>query len=166
LARRQPDALIELGRVAGTYGVRGWIRVIPHSGSPDCLIECATWLIDGKPHVVEATRTHSGALLAKLAAVENPEAARKLKGRAVSVPRDALPEAGDGKIYWADLVGLQVVNEAGVLLGQVKSMFSHGAHDVMELSGERVRLLPWVDAVVKRVDLDGGRIDVEWGADW
>jgi ribosomal 30S subunit maturation factor RimM len=37
---------------------------------------------------------------------------------------------------------------------------------VMELAGDRVRLIPWVPTVVKDVDLEAKRIEVDWGADW
>jgi len=64
-------------------------------------------------------------------------------------------------------VGLEVVNSQGLVLGVVKGLFSNGAHDVMELSGDKPRLLPWVrDVVVKKVDLPERRIEVEWGSDW
>ena len=59
-----------------------------------------------------------------------------------------------------------MVNEQGEKLGVVKRMFTNGAQDVMELAGDRERLLPWVPTVVKNVDLRGRRIEVEWGADW
>ena len=90
-----------------------------------------------------------------------------LRGKAVSIPRDALPEPAQGTYYWADLAGLEVVTDQGLVLGVVKGMFSNGAHDVMELSGDKPRLLPWVQGVVvKKVDLPEKRIEVEWGADW
>jgi len=63
-------------------------------------------------------------------------------------------------------VGLEVVNEQGQVLGVVRRIFSNGAQDVMELVGDRTRLLPWVAAVVKEVDLPNRRVKVEWGADW
>ena len=56
-----------------------------------------------------------------------------------------------------------------MVLGKVQSLFSNGAHDVMVLegaAGESRRLLPWVPTVVRAVDLEGGRIEVVWGADW
>ena len=59
-----------------------------------------------------------------------------------------------------------MVNQQGEALGVVKRMFTNGAQDVMELAGDRERLLPWVPTVVKNVDLRGRRIEVEWGADW
>ncbi len=141
--------------------MRGWIKV--RVDEPGVLAAQKTWRLAGTDYAVQETREHSGALLAKLAGVETPELAKTLKGRAVEIPR---PEAGEGRYYWTDLVGLEVVNEQGVVLGVVKTMSSNGAHDVMEVAGERQRLLPFVPAYVKKVDLQARRIDVEWGADW
>ena len=153
-----------MGRVAAAYGVRGWLKV--ESGS-DALAACANWWIGGVERALEATRPHSGRLLAKLAGIENREQALALKGKAVAVPRAALPQPGEGRYYTADLVGVEVVNAQGLVLGVVKGMFSNGAHEVMQLSADkRERLLPFVPAVVKRVDLEGRRIEVDWGADW
>src|SRR5262245_3102277 len=116
---------------------------------------------------VEQTKPHSAWLLAKLDGIETREQAEALKGKEISAPRAALPEPAEGTYYWADLVGLEVVNAQGVVLGIVKRLFSSGAQDVMELAGESgQKLLPWVSAVVKQVDLEAGRIEVDWGADW
>ena len=154
--------MIEFGRVAGPYGVRGWVRVVVDE--PEMLAAQPVWWIGGDEYKVEETKVHSGTLLAKLGGIDTPELARKHKGKAVSIPR---PDAGDGRYYWDDLVGLEVVNSQGLVLGVVKGLFSNGAHDVMELSGDKPRLLPWVpDVVVKKVDLPERRIEVEWGADW
>ena len=152
-----------MGRVAGSYGVRGWIKVErPEEG----LADCGEWWIGGELYAVQETKAHSGTLLAKLAGVPNREVAMKLRGRAVAVSRAALPKLQAGHYYLADLVGLEVVNEQSEKLGVVKRMFTNGAQDVMELAGDRERLLPWVPTVVKNVDLQKRRIEVEWGADW
>lgn len=152
-----------MGRVAGAYGVRGWIRVqAPEAALP----ECRSWWIGGVEYDVEQVKPHSGTLLAKLAGIASPEAARKLKGSKVLVAREAMPEPGEGHYYLADLVGLEVVNGEGVVLGAVKRWLYNGAQDVMEVGGERTRLLPWTAEVVRDVDLHEKRIRVDWGADW
>lgn len=153
--------MIEFGRIAGSYGVHGWVKVVVDE--PDVLAAQRSWRLGGAEYAVEETRLHSGRLLAKLAGIESPERAAQLKGKAVVIPR---PDAGEGRYYWTDLIGLEVVNEQGLALGTVRRMFSNGAHDVMELEGDRMRLLPWVPAYVKRVDLQKKRIEVDWGADW
>lgn len=155
--------MLELGRVAGSYGVRGWIRV---ERPEQALARCGRWWIGGREYAVVETKAHSGALLARLAGIDSPEVARELKGATVAVERGALPDPGEGHYYLGDLVGLEVVNGQGVALGTVKKFFTNGAQDVMELAGDRTRLLPWVPTVVKQVDLAAGRIEVEWEADW
>ena len=59
-----------------------------------------------------------------------------------------------------------MVNGQGASLGVVTRTYSNGAHDVIEVVGDRTRLIPWVAAVIKEVDLPKRRVEVEWGADW
>ena len=152
-----------MGRVAGPYGVRGWIRV---EAPQDALPGCNRWWIGGTEYPVEETRPHSGTLLAKLAGLASREAALKLKGSKVFVRREALPEPEAGHYYLADLVGFGVVNERGEALGVVRGWMHNGAQDVMEVAGDRLRLIPWIASVVREVDLRNKRIQIEWGADW
>jgi 16S rRNA processing protein RimM len=165
LARRPPD-LIELGRVAGSYGVRGWVKVAPQKGVAEALVAATEWWLGEEACRVEQARVHSATVVAKLAGIETREQALSLKGRKIAVARSALPDADDGRYYLADLVGLEVVNAQGARLGVVRQWFTNGPQDVMELAGDRVRLIPWVPTVVKQVDLDAKRIEVEWEADW
>jgi 16S rRNA processing protein RimM len=152
-----------MGRVAGSYGVRGWIRV---DEPQEALAACGRWWIGGSEYPVEETKEHSGALLAKLGGLKSREAALRLKGSTVYVQREALPEPEAGHYYLADLVGLEVVNEQGVALGVVKRWTFNGAQDVMEVAGDRTRFIPWIAAVVRDVDLGNRQIRIEWGADW
>jgi 16S rRNA processing protein RimM len=155
-----------MGRIAGSYGVRGWVKVAPQAGVQESLAAATQWWLDAEPRRVEQARVHSATVIAKLEGIESREQALALKGRQVSVPRAALPEAGEGHYYLADLVGLEVVNTRGVALGVVRQWFTNGPQDLMEVAGDRSRLVPWVAAVVKAVDLEAGRIEVEWEADW
>jgi 16S rRNA processing protein RimM len=152
-----------MGRVAGSYGVRGWIRV---EEAQAALPECSRWSIGGKEYPVEQVKEHSGTLLAKLAGLESREAALKLKGSKVLVQRESLPEPEAGHYYLADLIGLEVVNEQGVVLGEVKRWVFNGAQDVMEVVGEKARLIPWTASVVRDVDLAARRIHIDWQVDW
>ncbi len=155
-----------MGRVAGSYGLRGWIKVAPGGGVLEVLAGVKDWWIGEQGYKVAAARIHGAKVVAKLGGIESREQALALKGAAVSVQREALPEAQEGHYYHADLVGLEVRNLQGERLGMVKKLFTNGAQDVMEVDGERTRLIPWVSAIVKRVDLEHGQVVVEWGADW
>jgi 16S rRNA processing protein RimM len=154
-----------MGRVAGSYGVRGWLKVTPEGGGAAGLADATEWWIGGKPHKVVA-RIHGATVVAQVQGIANREEALKLKGLPVAVRREALADPGEGHYYHADLIGLEVVNEQGESLGTVKRMFTNGAQDVMEVQGSKTHLLPWVAAIVKDVDLAARRIRVEWGSDW
>ena len=154
-----------MGRVAGSYGVRGWVKVAPGGGATRGLVEAKEWWIGDRAYKVVA-RVHGATVIAQLSGVHTREEALVLKGSKVSVQREQMGDPGEGHYYHADLVGLEVVNEQGEVLGEVKRLFTNGAQDVMELSGKKERLIPWVPAVVKKVDLAERRIVVEWGADW
>ncbi|MGE5386497.1 MAG: ribosome maturation factor RimM, partial [Betaproteobacteria bacterium] len=94
--------------------------------------------------------------------------AEALRGMLVGAPREALPETDADEYYWADLIGLQVINASGESLGQVAGLIETGANDVLRVvseSGEE-RLLPFVAQVVLEVEKENGLIRVEWGSDW
>jgi 16S rRNA processing protein RimM len=159
-----------MGRVAGSYGLRGWVKVAPGGGASQGLADAKEWWIGDKAYRVVA-KVHGGSVVAQLSGVHTREEALVLKGSTVSVRREALTDPGEGHYYHADLLGLEVVNGQGEVLGVIKRLFTNGAQDVMEISGVgkdtgKLRLLPWVAVVVKDVDLAEKRILVEWGADW
>jgi 16S rRNA processing protein RimM len=163
--------VIVMGRVVAPYGVKGWIKVAPFTAAPDALTRFRRWRIGGpggwsEVDVAEAA-VHGANVIARLEGCGDRDRAATLRGREVGVGRDALPAPGQDQYYWADLVGLDVVNGAGESLGTVTALFSNGAHDVMRVgAGTRERLVPFVPAVVRSVDLAGRRIEVDWGLDW
>jgi 16S rRNA processing protein RimM len=155
-----------MGRVAGSYGVRGWLKVAPEGGAAAGLAAVTEWWVGGTPYQV-AARRHGATVVAQLAGIATREEAQKLKGLPVAVRREALPDPGEGHYYHADLIGLEVVNGRGESLGTVRRMFSNGAQDVIEVQGRgKLHLLPWVAAIVRAVDLQKRQVLVEWQADW
>lgn len=173
--------MIVLGRILAPYGVRGWLKVKPFGDDPDAWREMPQWWLgasaegdegkDWQPHAVEAFRPHASGWIVKLAGVDDRTAAEKLEGRFIAAPREALPRTEASEYYWADLIGLAVMTEKGESLGKVDSLMETGAHAVLVVkdssSGEaRERLLPFVDEVIKSVDVAGGSIRVAWERDW
>ena len=173
------DAVVVLGAVVGAYGVRGWLKVRPFTQLPETLLDCTSWWLKARGsdwrefrrRGATEGRLHSGSLIVALEGVETREAALAMKGAEVGVRRSSLPAAGEDAYYWSDLTGLAVMNRAGVLLGEVAGVTDHGAHPLLRVArpgGLRgtERLIPFVPAIVDRVDIDGGWIDVDWGEDY
>jgi len=142
------------------------MKVVPGGGVRETLAGTKEWWIGSRAYRVAEAKVHSATVVAKLDGIENREQALQLKGLEVLVRREALPEAEEGHYYLADLLGLAVRSTGGEPLGVVKRFFTNGAQDVMEITGERTRLIPWVSAIVKQVDLEGRSIVVDWSAEW
>ena len=166
-----------MGRVVASHGVRGAIKVEPFSEAPDALLAHATWWIRSprattwREGRLNGGRMHGRALIATLAGVETRDDALALRGSEIGVQRTALPQAKKNEIYWADLVGFEVRNREGKVLGEVVDVVTHGAHPILCVArpagvdgGER--LIPFVPAIVEHVDRDLARIDVDWGEDY
>ena len=96
--------------------------------------------------------------------MECSDVVSKWKGRDVAVPRSALPKPRKGEVYLADLVGLEVVSVSGAVLGRVVAIEDYGAHPLMRIApgGGEARLVPFVEPIVRAVDLQAKRIEVEW----
>jgi 16S rRNA processing protein RimM len=159
-----------LGRIAAPYGVKGWVRVHPSDPASGNLLRFRYWWLgEGQQwdeRQVLQSRVHGAAVVAQVAGTEDRDAAVRLCGRQVAVPRSALPAAGKDEFYWADLLGLEAVDGTGESLGRVVRIFETGANDVLVVQGERERLIPFVAAVVKEVDLANGVIRLDWGVDY
>jgi 16S rRNA processing protein RimM len=86
----------------------------------------------------------------------------------VGAPRDALPTTDEDEFYWADLIGLEVINAAGERSGQGCRVDRNRRQCRVARVGDdnTERLLPFVAAVVLAVEKEAGLIRVEWGSDW
>lgn len=170
------SAFIVLGKIVGAYGVQGWVRVHPFADDPSSWGRLKAWQLglDSEPPeswrevIPKRSKLQSDGLLVQLEGVSDRTAAEALKGALVGVPREALPATGKDEYYWADLIGLEVVNGRDERLGSVKELIESAANDVLVVVAEdgTERLLPFVSAVVLDVDVAAKRIRVEWEADW
>lgn len=168
--------MIVLGRITAPFGIRGWVKVQAYGDQPGAWCAMPNWWVsrngdpaatDWQTIVLQEASTHGKGLVAKFAAVDDRDAALALAGFHVGAPRAALPANAEDEYYWADLVGLEVVNEAGERLGQVRSLLESGANAVLCVAdGEQERLLPFVAQVVRQVDVVRRLIRVDWGKDW
>ena len=158
---------VELGRIVGAFGIKGWIKLRSYTTPPEAILRYRHWHIGGSEWKLVEGHEHSGAVVAALAGLEDRDAAAALNGQGIEVPRAALPKPKRGEFYWTDVLGSEVVSTTGAKLGTLHSVTSNGAQDVMVVTGERERLIPFVTGpIVKSVDLAAKRIVVEWQPAW
>jgi 16S rRNA processing protein RimM len=155
--------LIQVGAIAGAYGVRGELRVKSYCAEPEDIEHYSPLLSE------DGTRQFHLALLrpikngfaARLPEVATKEEADALRGIALYAERARLPSLPDDEFYHTDLMGLEVYDTGGVLLGSVRAVQNHGADDLLELQlqgGSGTVLLPFTKTAVPTVDLTAGRL--------
>lgn len=134
-----PADLVELGRIAAAYGVKGWVKIQPHSADADVLLAVASgssatsspaptwWLFrpappgnagaafgkssSAHPYAIKAARPHGSHIVAQLDGIDDRDQAEALKGMAVCAPRSAFPAPDEDEYYWVDLIGCAVYGD-------------------------------------------------------
>ena len=173
---------VVLGRIGAAYGIKGWFHLHPFADDPEGWLAMPTWWIsDKEPDVQglalwravspESMRVHGDGLVVKLQDVSDRSASEALRGFWIGAPLEVLPELDINEFYWADLLGLNVVNSQGESLGRVDRMIETGANAVLIVidalaEKPRERLIPFVADIVRQVDKPARQITVHWSADW
>jgi 16S rRNA processing protein RimM len=160
-----------MGRVTVPFGVKGWVKIHTLTADPESLCEYPVWRLgrngDWREVQVISSKLQGNVLVAQLEGVTDRDAAAALRGSDVAVPRSELPAAQDGEFYWADLIGLKVVNTARYEFGRVERILQTGANDVLVVKGGTGEtLIPFIAGVIKAVQVAAGEIEVDWGEDY
>lgn len=169
---KQAEPII-VGSIGAPHGVRGWVRINSFTDPADNLFEYELlmqshneWL----PVEIEQVKPNGEAFIAKLQGVEDRDQAALITNAKLAVEREQLPELDEDQNYWADVIGLMVVNEADIQLGTVVDIFETGANDVLVVKDEvngKEHLIPYVpEMFVLQVDLAAGTMQVRWDAEF
>ncbi|WP_204113117.1 ribosome maturation factor RimM [Shimia biformata] len=158
--------MVCVGAIAGSFGVRGEVRLKSFTADAEAIADYSPLATEdgSQTFTVTLTRVIKNGLAARLSGIETKEQADEMKGMKLFVPRDRLPDPDEDEFYHADLIGLEVRDTGGTLLGRVKSVQNHGAGDLLELHGPGLKntvLLPFTKEIVPTVDLASGRLVVD-----
>jgi len=165
-AAAKPANLVLMGRFGAPHGVRGEIRLQSFTAEP---LSIATYgpLFDrsgARRFLLKSAREQGrDTLVVRVEGVTDRDAAQRLGGTDLYLPRDCLPAPEEDEFYLADLLGLSVESEEGAALGQVIALRNFGAGDILEVlprDGGETQFYPFTKALAPIVDLAGGRIVV------
>lgn len=158
--------LLEVGKIVNTHGLKGEVKIVPWTDSPDVFEDLEYVIIHQKNQEkkldITGIKYQKNNIIVKFSEINRIEDAEPLKNLVVLAPREMLGELPEGVYYIADLIGLGVFDEEGNMLGTVSDVFSTGSNDVYEVKreGKKNLLLPVIDDVVKEVDLTNKKITV------
>jgi 16S rRNA processing protein RimM len=166
-----------VGKVTTAFGIKGWVKVYSFTDPMKGILDYKNWYLKVKgqwqSYKVKEGKPQGKGIVAKFQSVDDRDQALALSQIEIGVLTSDLPQLAEDEFYWSQLVGLKVVNKNGELLGKIDQLFNSGApHDELSVKGcegsldQQERLIPYVDAVVEKVDLDAGEIRVDWEADF
>ena len=153
------DALVSVGKVVGTHGIKGYLKVISYAESTAPFADGRQLALrrTGKPVAkfrIESARPHKRGLLLALEGITSVDVAKEWVGCELCVDRAALPETEQDTYYWHQIIGLDVFTVDGRRLGQVTAIFPTGSNDVYVVrEGKKEILIPALASVVVEIDL-------------
>jgi 16S rRNA processing protein RimM len=155
-----------VGAIAGAFGVAGELRLKSYCAEPTAIADYGPLFTEdgSRSFRVTLTRPVAGGLGARLTGVKTKEEADALKGVQLYADRARLPRLPDDEFYHADLIGLEVRDTGGAVLGTLRAIHNHGAGDILEIFGpgrKTALMVPFTLAAVPTVDLASGRIVVD-----
>lgn len=162
IGEKMKKEFLEVGKIVGTHGVRGMVRIQPWCDTPEFLCGFKRLYLDdaGNTSVsVNSAKPHGNVVIAALQGVDSIESAEKYRNKVLYISRkDALLD--DDQYFIEDLIGCTVYDaDTGEVLGQISDVSQTGANDVWHITRDsREYLIPCIDDVVLKVELDEGRV--------
>ena len=154
-----------VARIGAAHGVRGAVRLWTFTEDPLAVKDYGPLMTKDGTRQFEVTHAREAKdhLVVTLKGVASRDDAERLNGLELYIPRDRLPDTDDGEYYHTDLIGLAAVTTTEQPLGKVIAIHNFGAGDIIEIAPQQgaTMLLPFTNAVVPTVDLDGGRVVID-----
>jgi 16S rRNA processing protein RimM len=168
---RAGEALVCLGQIGAPHGVRGEVRLRSFTAEPEAIAGYGPLQTqDGRAIEIESLRAAKDHFVAALAGIHDRDAAAQLANAKLYAPRERLPQLADPEeFYYADLIGLAVLDRGGGRIGEVFAVHNFGAGDLIEVrldAAGRTELLAFNEANVPNVDIAAGTIVIDPPADW
>jgi 16S rRNA processing protein RimM len=161
------NEFVVMGKVVGSHGIKGWLKIQPFTEELKTLGKFSSWFVsknenEWKEFKVESSSIQGRTVLAKIENINNRNDADVLRGFLIGISKIDLPILAKGKYYWSDLIGLEVINQTGFNFGTIESIMETGSNDVFVIKDEKKTLIPYLDNVVLKIDLDKKNILVDW----
>jgi len=165
---------IVMGKLGSTYGIRGWLKVFSYTDNAESIFDYSPWYLNQKgkwvEYKVESWKRHGQGYVCKLAGLDVREDAQLMTNFEIAIDPASLPELSEDEFYWRELFGMQVFTTKGYDLGEVTDLLETGSNDVLVIKanlkdafGQKERLIPYLEEqVIKKVDREARRIEVDW----
>lgn len=159
---------LEAGKIVNTHGLRGEVKIVPWTDTPDTFEDIPYVFIKKKSGeeklTVKSVKYQKGNIIVKFAEINSIEDAEKYRNAVLLVDRSVMPELPEGSYYITDLIGLPVYEMTdGRLLGTIQDVYSTPSNDIYEVKreGQKPLLIPVIDDIERIIDLDNKKVTVK-----
>ena len=156
----------EIGQIVNTFGIKGFVKVNPFTDDMERFAELKSVLVVKNKELIEMQigeiKYQKNVVLIKFKGIEDINMAEKYKGCYIKIKRENARKLPKDTYFIADLIGMQVYDEQGNLLGKVNDIYNNKVHDIYVIKddlGKQI-LLPSTKEVIKQIDMDNDRIVV------
>jgi len=160
----EKDALIPVGKITGTHGIKGLLKVHSYSGNIESLKSAAEITLRSAQGVLnsfklQSVAQHGTRLIIGFKGYDNINLVQTFVGNEICLFRNQLPPTEDDEYYWCDLLGLEVVTVDGTRIGTITDIFATGSSDIYVVSNEgQEHLIPAIANVIHTVDVKNGKM--------
>ncbi len=165
------DSFVLIGKIDGVYGVKGFLKVYSYTQPRTEILNWPNWYLKRNDAYtladIESVQSHrnGASVLLKLKNVETPEAGLLYSGVEIYLPEQDFTKLDTGDYYWHELIGMSVINQHGVHLGEVVKLMETGANDVLVVQGAQKYLIPYRKPIIVTA-IEHNKIHVNWEVDW
>lgn len=159
-----PDELVLVGKIIGTHGIKGVLKVFSYSGNIGSLQTAGAVFFKGKhgilqEYTVKTVSPHAGGFNLLLDGFSDINQVQHLIGSEICIRQSQLPVPDEDEYYWRDLIGLSVHTDQGDLIGTIIDIFETGSSDIYVVRGHsKEYLIPAIGDVVSQVDIPGKKM--------
>ncbi|MER8525923.1 MULTISPECIES: ribosome maturation factor RimM [unclassified Mesorhizobium] len=161
----KPQNPVQMAVIGAAHGIKGELRVKSFTGDPLALADYGPlYARDGRAFQIVDIRPANTVVVVRFKGVNDRNAAEALAGTELFVDRSVLPDEGEeDEFYHADLVGLEVKDDIGAIIGKVVAVHNFGGGDILDvtLAGRKGVLIPFTQAAVPEVSIAGGFVRVD-----
>jgi len=158
------EELVPVGKIIGTHGIKGLLKVYSYSGNIDSLQSAETVFLKGKngalsEHGIKSIASHAGGFILGLDGFSDINQVLSMTGSELCLKESQLPVPDEGEYYWRDLIGLTVHTDQGVELGTLEDIFETGSSDIYVVRGiSKEYLIPAIADVIASIDVPGKKM--------
>ena len=161
------EEMFNIGKIVNTHGIRGEVKVKRISDFEERFAAGETVYLKNEETLIQLTitthRIHKGFDLIQFEEFDNINDVEKYKGSYLQIKEEQLTELDDHEFYYYEIVGCEVFTSSGEKLGKIKEVLAPGANDVwvVQRSGKKDALIPYIAEVVKKVDISNKKVMIE-----